>query len=423
MQPHEFPERILLCVAGNTPPIITENLFALAVRIPGRFESPIPAFVPTEIVVLTTEEGKSTCEKRGLEKQIESLCMQYAIEIPDLCYELLRSSDGLTLKDVRTTTDNLAVADQISRIVRELSQREDCAIHASLAGGRKTMSSNLQLAVQLYGRKQDRLSHVLVNPLFEFGTQALRALFFPPLQAEHFEIADAQGNTNTISSDRMDIQLAYIDFLPMRQGLPERLLTGNVSLEHAIHSARSALVEPSARVDLLRTEIHLGPERLKFKRDHALCFGLYSFLLWWRKNYSTGITMQDIFHKKEFLRPFFITNKINGDHASKNPMHDALEDEWKRICLTATKHLLEDKLQPKISTINTSILENLGPLYHSAYMIRNINPDEPIQRYIQLPPGSISFEPEPCPATTAQITADIQIAKHQPPADRTRKKQ
>jgi CRISPR-associated protein (TIGR02584 family) len=49
-EPTGFPRRILLAVTGLTPQVVTETLYALAVRRE-------PAFVPTEVVLLTTAEG------------------------------------------------------------------------------------------------------------------------------------------------------------------------------------------------------------------------------------------------------------------------------------------------------------------------------------------------------------------------------
>ena len=50
MNPERYPRRILLCVAGLSPQIVTETLYALTVI--GE-----PRFVPTEIHLLTTAEG------------------------------------------------------------------------------------------------------------------------------------------------------------------------------------------------------------------------------------------------------------------------------------------------------------------------------------------------------------------------------
>jgi CRISPR-associated protein (TIGR02584 family) len=60
--------------------------------------------------------------------------------------------------------------------VRELTADPDCAIHASIAGGRKTMGFYLGYALSLFGRPQDRLSHVLVSSPFESNQN-----FFYPL--------------------------------------------------------------------------------------------------------------------------------------------------------------------------------------------------------------------------------------------------
>ncbi len=50
MTDHPYPRRILLAVTGLTPQVITETLYALAVQRQ-------PAFIPTEIHLLTTHEG------------------------------------------------------------------------------------------------------------------------------------------------------------------------------------------------------------------------------------------------------------------------------------------------------------------------------------------------------------------------------
>jgi len=71
------------------------------------------------------------------------------------------------LPDIRSVEDNTFAANQICEIVRELSLTSHTSLHASAAGGRKTMSIYLTAAMQLFGRAQDRLSHVLVSEDFE----------------------------------------------------------------------------------------------------------------------------------------------------------------------------------------------------------------------------------------------------------------
>ncbi|PJA57556.1 MAG: TIGR02584 family CRISPR-associated protein, partial [Rhodocyclales bacterium CG_4_9_14_3_um_filter_68_10] len=50
MQPHEYERRILLAATGLSPQVVTETLYALTQRR-------APAFVPTEIHLVTTAEG------------------------------------------------------------------------------------------------------------------------------------------------------------------------------------------------------------------------------------------------------------------------------------------------------------------------------------------------------------------------------
>ena len=49
-QPESFERRLLVAVCGLSPQILTETLYALAVKRS-------PAFIPTEVHLLTTREG------------------------------------------------------------------------------------------------------------------------------------------------------------------------------------------------------------------------------------------------------------------------------------------------------------------------------------------------------------------------------
>lgn len=49
-RPESYPRRILLAVTGLSPQIVTETVYALAIK-------QTPAFVPTEIHLITTGKG------------------------------------------------------------------------------------------------------------------------------------------------------------------------------------------------------------------------------------------------------------------------------------------------------------------------------------------------------------------------------
>jgi CRISPR-associated protein (TIGR02584 family) len=164
--PGQTPYRnVFLFVSGRTPQIITETLFFF--RVHHR-----PAICPHEIHVLTTTEGQELicaqllaprtgrfyhfCREYGLDPQ--------AIRFSEQTVEVLRGEHGASLTDIRTDADNRAAADQIVTKVRTLTADPQTRLFASMAGGRKTMGLYLGLALQFYGRPQDRLTHVLVSP-------------------------------------------------------------------------------------------------------------------------------------------------------------------------------------------------------------------------------------------------------------------
>lgn len=92
---------------------------------------------------------------------------------------VIRGVDGSELDDIVDEAGNHAAADQITRLLRELTRDPGNRLHVSLAGGRKTMGFYIGYALSLYARPQDRLSHVLVNPPFESHPE----FFYPPTTA------------------------------------------------------------------------------------------------------------------------------------------------------------------------------------------------------------------------------------------------
>lgn len=99
-------------------------------------------------------------------------CRDYGLDAGQIRFdeatiELLREPGGLALEDIRTAEQNEWAGDQICDIVRDLTADAGTRIHASAAGGRKTMGIYLTAAMQLFGRAQYCLSHVLVSEDFE----------------------------------------------------------------------------------------------------------------------------------------------------------------------------------------------------------------------------------------------------------------
>jgi CRISPR-associated protein (TIGR02584 family) len=242
MEPHQFPHRVLLAVTGLSPQVVTETLYALAVQAPA-------PFVPTEIHLLTTAEGAERARLSLLHPKsgwFHRLRADYGL--PDIAFgpehiQVLTAGDGSPLSDIRTLEDNTQAADAITERVRRFTAAADSALHVSIAGGRKTMGFYLGYALSLFGRPQDRLSHVLVSPPYESHPQ----FFYPTPDSE--VIYTAPPDNRPYDTRDAEVTLAEIPFVSLRHGLPEALLAGRASFRATVEAARAALAPPLLVLD------------------------------------------------------------------------------------------------------------------------------------------------------------------------------
>ena len=220
--PHEFPRRILLAVLGLAPQVLTETLYALAVSPAGG----APPFVPTAIQVVTTARGRDRARRALLHPQagrFTRFCADHRLDAHAIRFDdrsfLVAEHDGRPLEDVTTAGAHAAFAAAILRLVRRLTADESTAVHASLAGGRRPMGFYLGHALSLYGRPQDRLSHVLVDPRFA-GADAFH---HPPpdpataaIRGRGVNTADARVSLTDVPYLRLraELPLPVIDELP-----------------------------------------------------------------------------------------------------------------------------------------------------------------------------------------------------------------
>jgi len=265
MEPHGFQRRILLAVTGLTPQVVTETLYALAVRRR-------PAFIPTEIQLLTTAEGAERARLSLLSADpgwFHRLLKDYAL--PQIAFSreqirILRDDTGDPLDDIRTLAGNQRAADSITEIVRTLTADPDTALHVSIAGGRKTMGYYLGYALSLFGRPQDRLSHVLVSEPFESSWD-----FFYP--TPYNRVITTRDN-KLADTANAEVTLAEIPFVRLREGLPDRLLAGKASFGQTVVAAQRALEPPQLVVDLAERCIHAGGERVELTPAALAFYGM-----------------------------------------------------------------------------------------------------------------------------------------------------
>lgn len=276
-QAHEFPRRILLAVTGLSPQIVTETLYALA--------HTEPAFLPTEVHLLTTAEGARLAKAALLHPdggQFHALLTDYpAIGRPrfdDDGIHVLATADGSPLADIRTPEENAAAADTITDLVARLTADDDAVLHVSIAGGRKTMGFYLGYAFSLFARPQDRLSHVLVSPLFESHPE----FFFPPVSPRRLATRDGRH----IDTAEAVVTLAEIPVVMLRHGLPPALASGRASFNETVAAVQATFAPPSLEIDLPARRVRCGG------REVALKPALIAWLAYWAEAALAGRPMQ-----------------------------------------------------------------------------------------------------------------------------------
>ena len=261
---------ILIAVVGLTPQVVTETLWALYHMSP-------PVMI-SEIWVLTTLAGRERCLKDLLMPdagRFHGFCRDYKINKDIIKFALhnivvLNGANGEPLEDIRTSEESGLVANQVSEFVRKQAARSDVRLHSSAAGGRKTMGIFLAFALQLYGREEDRLYHVLVNEPFETHPD----FFYKPRKDTVIKGRDGKP----LHTSNAVIELTEIPYVRLREYIPREILFMQRSFTDLVRLAQHELAamhspEP-AILDLEKSCLQIGPTSLSFTRSQMI---LYTF--------------------------------------------------------------------------------------------------------------------------------------------------
>lgn len=222
-------KHILLIITGASPQILTETIFALNQQ--GKQ-------LPEEVFVITTQNTKdmlvnSLFTQGHWQKLIDDYQLP-AITFNESNIWLIEDDTGKPILDAKTEQEQTFMADFITRKVFELTSDNTQSIHASIAGGRKTMAFYLGYAMSLLGREQDSLSHVFVNDEFEFVTD-----FYYPTPYQH--IIEGK-NGASIDCQNAIVTLAEIPFVRMRKSIDQTVIDGmqNASFSQTVANINSA---------------------------------------------------------------------------------------------------------------------------------------------------------------------------------------
>ncbi len=369
----DFPRRILLAVTGLTPQVVTETLYALACQAE-------PRWVPHEVHLITTAIGAGNARLNLLRPEgwFHRLCTDYQlppIEFPEANIHILHGADGQPLEDIRTQAHNTRAADFITERVRVLTANPNSQLHVSIAGGRKTMGYYLGYALSLYGRPQDRLSHVLVSDPYETNRE-----FYYPTPYVH-PIHCRRGDKE-ITKDARDavVDLADIPFVKLREGLPERLRTGQATFSQVVTTANRGLKPPRLVLDIAAQQVVADDEEVELSQVEFLV------LLWLAERAARGESATD-WSSKEMAEEFLelverVTNPMSG-HAD-------------RISQAFVAHGFAPLKTPKYfephkSRYNSKVEKVLGNRSAARYMIARFRDRERSYFFLPLAPEQIEI--------------------------------
>ncbi len=371
-EPHRFPRRILLAVCGLTPQVVTETLYVLAAK------STAP-FVPTEVHIISTSEGVRRAHLQLLGPEpgwFDRLCVEYAIPRPRFDAATIHSlvaQDGDALEDLRTEADHESAADRIFGLLATLTEDADSAIHVSIAGGRKSMGFYAGYALSLLGRDQDRLSHVLVPPLFESHSD-----FFFPTRSSRV-IYSHPPDSRPLDTSQAEVVCAEIPFVRLRRFLPMNGPHRVFSFRDAIQAARVTLDAPDLTIDIPSRRVRASEKIFELPPGDA------AFLAWFaarRKNSQAALVCPNDGAPEPLLAQEFLSiyNQLSPESHHGDRTRAALRDGMDK------SFFLERK-----SRLHRLLRERLGSGPDEAYQIRALG-TRPHTRYdLALDPASIHF--------------------------------
>ncbi|MEZ5537173.1 MAG: CRISPR-associated ring nuclease Csm6 [Thiolinea sp.] len=347
-EPHQYPRRILLAVAANSPQIVTETIYALA-------RQSEPACIPTEVHIITTGRGEPyVCQLLDAEQPgwLNRLCSDYRLPVPQCDsshIHLITDAEQRILPDIRTRSDNTHAADFITRTVRELTADPDSSLIVSLSGGRRTMTFYAGHALSLFGRVQDRLTHVLVDDEYFFNAE----FFYPPPQPVWVMRDDNSG----FDASRVEVTLADIPFVRLRDSLPPELMENQTRYSEVVAAAQAGLGPPQVQLNIGKAELHCGTVSISMKPVEL------AFYYWFLKRRMLGLTPIRWCDNERRLAGEFLQSYADlfGNTCA----------EYERIAAALSAGMTKEYFESRKSRTNTALKKGLNKNVASNYVIES----------------------------------------------------
>ncbi len=323
-------KNILLAITGLTPQVVTETLFVLAVKNKIDID---------EIYIVTTSRGKKVIEGKDnspstpdipLKKEISALCKKYNVKQPKFNITknvIVAEEETRRLYDIRTDKENRLFPNKLATLLKKLTSQPQMIIHASLSGGRKSMSAHLALVMSLLARQNDKLYHIITDEKFEFKN------FYPKTEEE----ADA-------------LTLAEIPFVKLRSVNDPVLKSGDEYFE-IVQKTQERLIllgdEAKLIIELKQRKIHYKNKSVIFSPTEI---SIYTIFVQQKIANSGGYDINEI-REKEFAKKLQeITEEyFHQVYDSKNKTH------WTIAGITPDYFL---QFKSKINTKLKNLFEN-----------------------------------------------------------------
>lgn len=368
--PADYARRILLAVTGLSPQVVTETLYAMAVK-PGYGQT---AFVPTEVHLLTTSAGARLAQAALLHPnggQFNALLGEYPqLGAPVFSADtihVIRDPRGNALSDIRSPADNAAAADTITAVLTRLTADSQAALHVSIAGGRKTMGFYLGYAFSLFARPQDVLSHVLVSEPFENHPD----FFYPPARATRLATRDGRH----VDTAEAVITLATIPVVRLRHGQPAELLQGQASFNDTVAAIQKGLNAPYLEIDMDTQRALCGDTPVQLRP------ALLAWLAWWATQSLNGTPEQSwrTADAEQFLRLY---GRIVGRNSA------AYESAQTRLADGMQKEFFEENN----SKLQRQLKSQLG-MAATPYLLGTVGARPKTRKFLNIPSASIRLQP------------------------------
>lgn len=388
----EKMKHILVAVAGETPAIITETLWHLTQK------QHLPI---CEVHVLTTSKGKKRIEENLLDPKtgyFYRFCEEYGYPKNEIRFgkSMVKvfKDKRKNLADIRTDKDNEAAADQIAAFIREKTALEDVIVHCSLAGGRKTMSTYVGFAMQLYARPKDTLSHVLVNPP---ELERPSDFFFPykDPKGKYFEYANGKKKER-LPANKAQVDLTDVPFVRLRHRLGSLFPQSDLSFLQMVKNVQAQLEAPNLRIDAPRQKVWFGEEKLVFRGRQMELYQFFAAYKKWggaEENYSAD---DKGFVELAKLRKAFDENNRHTFRTILQPIGEKLDGREKAVDYAEklAQWTCTSTLDVTIKRINSCIgkIYGTGPLYDLfAIQRKNAGSKKSVLWGIQLPADRITI--------------------------------